>query len=153
MATRVCLIFRQNFGKKKAPRSSRLVLGFRSYGPTGLKMGSLAIHFPVWRELKRGLIVVRVGWVGCVCLLYTFPFEGNWNNWTLTRAFNSDSLAIHFPVWRELKLLCLLFDGWAIYWLAIHFPVWRELKHSCHQLRIQEIPSLLYTFPFEGNWN
>ena len=136
----------------------------------------LAIHFPVWRELKRS------GWGRArrkFLLLYTFPFEGNWNEIPISKAREPIAvLAIHFPVWRELKqsilnsnnkkLSCLLytfpFEGnWNVdkrgpsYWpipLAIHFPVWRELKlRRLYASDCSELVDLLYTFPFEGNWN
>ena len=87
---------------------------------------SLAIHFPVWRELKL--------------------FQGYY------RLF-SHRLAIHFPVWRELKLPVSLLSQACICNLAIHFPVWRELKHNFRYELFAGQLYLLYTFPFEGNWN
>ena len=138
-----------------------------------LKWSSLLYTFPfegnwnVWRCCEHTIDAH---------LLYTFPFEGNWNlSKDTTLLFPKKFLAIHFPVWRELKL-----TKWTWYDitttcytlsrlkgietclgshidilrcdLAIHFPVWRELKHF-FSLRFWYQPSLLYTFPFEGNWN
>ena len=59
MFIRVYGILGVNFERKKAPRSSRRVLGFWSHGPTGCKMGSLWIRFPVWRELKPAVLYHR----------------------------------------------------------------------------------------------
>ena len=111
----------------------------------------LAIHFPVWRELKRNLSA----------------FPASWAQW----------LAIHFPVWRELKhrlrwvwhsdtfSTCYTLSrlkgietlkrlsGRLLLPLAIHFPVWRELKLCNNGLPFWSFYCLLYTFPFEGNWN
>ena len=147
--------------------SGRLLLG---------KLQFLAIHFPVWRELKRMPVnsptnalsmytcytlsrlkgietrvsseffssvfpcytLSRLKGIETLnavsvwrwpCLLYTFPFEGNWNlPFTHVMIGLSSSLAIHFPVWRELKQI----------------PVsWTRGRRHC----------LLYTFPFEGNGN
>ena len=47
MGTWVCGILGQNFASKKALRSSLMVLGFWSHGPTGLKLGAVDICFPV----------------------------------------------------------------------------------------------------------
>ena len=110
-------------------------------------------------------------------LLYTFPFEGNWNVfqfglsgifrdpcYTLSRLKGIEtrtttqpyplrrSLAIHFPVWRELKQRKEKINT-KLKTLAIHFPVWRELKQSPSTLVNTKATGLLYTFPFEGNWN
>ena len=77
MDTWVCGILGLKFRLKIAPRSSRLVLGLRSHGSTGLKMGSLWRHFPVQREWK-------------LVTSYSGPYVP-----TLWR---------HFPAWRESKL-------------------------------------------------
>ena len=140
----------------------------------------LAIHFPVWRELKL-ILFMSAGLVVCAC--YTLSrLKGieTWRCWLRQDTFKR-KLAIHFPVWRELKLNSLVFCSMSGSLLAIHFPVWRELKHnkektfhyfsliSCYTLsRLKGIETfvclagcaaaaiflnLLYTFPFEGNWN
>ena len=89
-----------------------------------------------------------------IVLLYTFPFEGNWNTVpTGIETVVSPLLAIHFPVWRELK-----------HYTPSKKTV-REMR-SCYTLsRLKGIETvlflhfrcepldLLYTFPFEGNWN
>ena len=88
-------------------------------------------------------------------LLYTFPFEGNWNCRHLLPPGDIAlySLAIHFPVWRELKHYPLVALTVLLLSLAIHFPVWRELKPHLVSERWCVRWLLLYTFPFEGNWN
>ena len=138
----------------------------------------LAIHFPVWRELKhnsranpnscclfacntlsrlKGIetqhtVVQFTDWSN---LLYTFPFEGNWNSFSTTGLFSIfPTLAIHFPVWRELKRYGPVALNAGHWLLAIHFPVWRELKRvgGTRSIRNGRV-TLQYTFPFEGNWN
>ena len=100
---------------------------------------------------------------------YTFPFEGNWNTFISDSSSRSATniLWIHFPVWRELKLMTdkphqsdsvrseytFPFEGnWnnssiaksaiSVSDLWIHFPVWRELKHE--GLNNKEIATLLW---------
>ena len=153
MHTWVCGILGVNFEEKNAPRSSCLVFGVRSHGPTGLKIGALWIHFPVWRELKRIIRACRPLWIQCFG--YTFPFEGNWNiNPTENRGtcHALDTLSrlkgIETPTEQQFKdfqrhsldtlsrlkgietrvviSFCLLRVA-----LWIHFPVWRELKRKC----------------------
>ena len=151
MYTRVCGIFRQNFEMKKALRSSCMFLGLRSHGPTGLKIGSLWIHLPVWRELKLNPKNVQI--------------------------HHLRQLWIHLPVWRELKLI-IWFVCFAtvftldtpsrlkgietklqitqitlFYKLWIHLPVWRELKRLHCEVFLDHSHGFGYTFPFEGNWN
>ena len=66
-------------------------------------------------------------------LLYTFPFEGNWNWCELCWCCYKSFLAIHFPVWREWKLASSTNKtDVPSHALAIHFPVWRELKLTLH---------------------
>ena len=163
----------------------------------------LAIHFPVWRELKLWFwLRLRLLWLACYTLSRLKGIETCVV--TIVNGVDVVILAIHFPVWRELKhsvtvswsettVACYTLSrlkgietqAWAqpycraLQRLAIHFPVWRELKQesiyrgeqmvtsSCYTLsrlkgiETESLPAagrqgtlpLLYTFPFEGNWN
>ena len=130
MATRVCGFLGVKFGLEIAWRSSRIFLGFRSHGPTGLKMGSLTMSFPVWRELKlscssivpspfisaynvlsrlKGIETrpMQGTWWSLEWFLQCpFPFEGNWNLMSYENGawISVRVLTMSFPVWRELKL-------------------------------------------------
>ena len=124
---------------------------------------TLWIHFPVWRELKQMLLLLKAR--RFLYSEYTFPFEGNWNCFFQGFWWFCFSLWIHFPVWRELKLfdcvrgydslgvitlntlsrlkgietiLCIAY-GISNMFLWIHFPVWRELKLK---LRLGKLPEL-----------
>ena len=114
-----------------------------------------------------------------VDLQYTFPFEGNWNSLSLSHPSFQSHLQYTFPFegnWNRqhcpiriqriqacntlsrlkgIETLCwLVWSRRAAICLAIHFPVWRELKLKDDIQRcVNPIGSLLYTFPFEGNWN
>ena len=177
MHTWVFGIFGLKFRSKIAPRSSRLVLGVRSHGPTGIKMGSLWIRFPVWRELKlkiwSGTRLIKFidfgsafpfegNWnsiskiLKCspLCFGSAFPFEGNWNSISKILKCSPLCFGSAFPFegnWNEI-------DGsiWIIPEapLWIRFPVWRELKHNANRVECN-IGGLTfgYAFPFEGNWN
>ena len=99
----VCAVFGLNFREKKAVRSSRLVLGFWSHGPTGLKMGSVWMSLPVWRELKP---------------VKKYHLSQGKKVW------------MSLPVWRELKLCghIITISAMRIVWMSL--PVWRELKRK-----------------------
>ena len=128
MHTWVCGIFGVNFEAKKALRSSRLVLAFRSHGLTGCKLGAVQIRFPVWRELKPTSDNLPVF---IAEFRYAFPFEGNWNS----------SLSLLGAVGYNADV-------------QIRFPVWRELKHTRFSLNEHtHTNTFRYAFPFEGNWN
>ena len=164
MYTRVCGILGLNFNKKNVLRTSRMFLGVRSHGPTGLKMGSLWIGFPVWRELKLTNIsadnvrftlwigfpvwreLKRLGQVCPPLIIGTLDrlsrLKGIETFADITPVPLSDCLWIGFPVWRELKpaeilLLSIILNLW------IGFPVWRELKH---QQDDHQVPPLHPTF-------
>ena len=114
----------------------------------------LAIHVPVWRELKPFVTQTR-GLHPCIPCYTRSRLKGIEtlkHHLILYRQLNL--LAIHVPVWRELKLpvACLLVICSRTI-LAIHVPVWRELKLSNSDDWSVMISDLLYTFPFEGNWN
>ena len=127
MHTWVCGIFGVNFELKKALCTSCLVLAFWSHGPTGIKIGSVWICFPVWRELKRPRIFRST--------------PGRWQVW------------ICFPVWRELKQSDPT-PRWHFKIVWICFPVWRELKQKRDMfVPPKDQPLFGYAFPFEGNWN
>ena len=79
MFTRVCRNFGLNFCRKKAPRSSRLVLALRSHGWTGLKLGAVRKDFPGGREWKRGAGGLRWQIHYDSSSERTFPVEGNRN--------------------------------------------------------------------------
>ena len=150
MHTWVCGIFGVNFEAKKALRSSRLVLAFRSHGLTGCKLGAVQIRFPVWRELKQertrcGLTVatfvqirfpvwrelklhlVETRYYFLDEFRYAFPFEGNWNQKLLPfipATIGSDTLS-------RLKGIETFLDYIVVrssLVVQIRFPVWRELK-------------------------
>ena len=162
----------------------------------------LWIRFPVWRELKlnaskcsllttktspldtlsrlKGIETVRtrelagVHWSTLDTLSRLKGIE-TFTLW-LTR-HQLDWLWIRFPVWRELKLVDILFwyhqiistldtlsrlKGIETYSLRsagssqklwIRFPVWRELKPiaSARSMLFLTI-AFGYAFPFEGNW-
>ena len=153
MYTWVCGILGLKFCLKIAPRSSRLVLDVRSHGPTGLKIGSLWIDFPVWRELKLSGHQILF-WQSIHVLWIDFPvwreLKHSRNTGTHPIVFSLDrlsrlkgietlnrarrvlyrdpSLWIDFPVWRELKRHSR-HESTSPLGLWIDFPVWRELKH------------------------
>ena len=110
----------------------------------------LEIHFPVWRELKRIRPVKgtnrKHSWdtlsrlkgietdsnlfcrLSEIHLRYTFPFEGNWNLWTVNSPY------------------------WLTFGLRYTFPFegnWNGVSNHCCKSHF----GLRYTFPFEGNWN
>ena len=147
MFIRVYGIFAPNFCTKKVPRSSRLVLGVQSHGPTGCKIGAVHMCLPVWRELK--LWSNSSFWNPVSTFTCAFPFEGNWNS------------LCRLPWWRwDLSFTCAFpFEG---NWnqlspsspsspsLNVHMclPVWRELKHfrfrsNCAALPCSHVPSRL----------
>ena len=90
----------------------------------------LWLHFPVWRELKHWYLLVLAFPLRNCNFGYTFPFEGNWNSCVDCSCRCCQTLWLHFPVWRELKLPQL------------------PKTHRCDLKN-----DFGYTFPFEGNWN
>ena len=120
------------------PHPSRLAIHFpvwrelkpaRKSEVVGVQHCELAIHFPVWRELKLlSPSTFSTTPVSCYTLSRLKGIE-TWTsalpNWCRNR------LAIHFPVWREWKLI-IVFHTIRTIKLAIHFPVWRELKLGSH---------------------
>ena len=123
--TRVCWTFAPNFREKKASRSSRLVLGVRSHGPTGCKIGAVHTCLPVWRELKLAWVVLMT--FRSTVFTRAFPFEGNWNENCYKNCYQRQFTRA-FP-----------FEG---NWNGHPF------------LKVLEV-IVLFTraFPFEGNWN
>ena len=112
----------------------------------------LATHFPVWRELKLSVSLNSVSW--SAFLLHTFPFEGNWNSGTTGNFGRSSSLLHTFPFEGNWNGMPQSSCQQGLCTLATHFPVWRELKlvKNCLHTDIAVL-YLLHTFPFEGNWN
>ena len=156
---------------------------FVGWGPTSVRV-ALLYTFPFegnWNEtsvltsrLKEStcytlsrLKGIETGWLLInfkfrrLGLLYTFPFEGNWNKngkrtseyvlracYTLSRLKGIETLVFYLRV-----------DSTNLY-LAIHFPVWRELKPcrlgvaeaevvpACYTLsRLKGIETIRYQFP------
>ena len=113
----------------------------------------LAIHFPVWRELKPCYLSIGLCAFGEV-LLYTFPFEGNWNVDLTFRYSRICYLLYTFPFegnWNKNVLRAGDPSDGTCYTLS-------RLKGIETATAFLEFPSpplriLLYTFPFEGNWN
>ena len=131
----------------------------------------LWIHFPVWRELKRGSGATESGptclWIHFpvwrelklyVTITSTVPFRRLFTLNPLSRLKGIETLPdlllydwqlrlwIHFPVWRELKhkgRLRLLKHRRKLW---IHFPVWRELKLVC-QFEVNFVYLLWIHFP------
>ena len=140
-------------------------------------MRHLLYTFPF--EGNWNLTISRSFIIHTLYLLYTFPFEGNWNLDTCPYRGVAAELAIHFPVWRELKQTPLVelknTLTRACYTLSrlkgietlgrmyLPAPSLRtcytlsrlkgiETGRCCH-VSEGRIDGLLYTFPFEGNWN
>ena len=87
-------------------------------------------------------------------MLYTFPFEGNWNEIRDRATAQLIRLAIHFPVWRELKLFMVIAMRCERYrHLLYTFPFEGNWNPSLGSFSMLRPVCLLYTFPFEGNWN
>ena len=113
----------------------------------------LWIHFPVWRELKHKLLVIKLD-DGFTALNTLSRLKGIETLSLMSLTLGLLFLWIHFPVWRELKRFTLSGKGlrgirptlntlsrlkgietWLpptsllrLLVLWIHFPVWRELK-------------------------
>ena len=166
MFIRVRGILRTNFGLKKAPRSSRLDLGVRSHGPTGCKMGSLWIRFPVGREWKlidqffKFFILFQYLWIRFLVgrewkpdqqkefvhpafFGYAFPLEGNGNTLRMVADLISfPSLWIRFPVGREWKHNSAALKADRVSGLWIRFPVGREWKPTQKKLLLTKTVAL-----------
>ena len=122
-----------------------------------LRPASVRLHTCYTLSRLKGIETARINRMRPAIahhLLYTFPFEGNWNFKVYIYTIRPIICALlyTFPFegnWNEIVFRQR--DGFNL--LAIHFPVWRELKHQRQARTEQAISGLLYTFPFEGNWN
>ena len=88
----------------------------------------LWICLPVWRELKPPPWWTRQSHRPLAVFGYAFPFEGNWNLDIPSKYPNSRSFfGYAFPFegnWNSISQNALIVNTS----LAIRFPVWRELK-------------------------
>ena len=113
----------------------------------------LAIHFPVWRELKLIPLGTRVSLkvsVACYTLSRLKGIETVRSSKTVTTVRETCYTLSRL---KGIETFRTLLFRLPLTMLAIHFPVWRELKPHHKGEPVFVGAFLLYTFPFEGNWN
>ena len=134
MFTGVHGVFGINFEVKKAPRSSRRVLGcleprsHRVQNRVSLYILSRLKGIETWCQFRQ------TRWF--FSFVYSFPFEGNWNcresagvlwrAWALYILSRLKGIETFTTVMAPLSNLMSL---------CIFFPVWRELKQRVHNQR------------------